>query len=113
MPESVHPDLPGWSQSPAGLHTRLVTKDFATGLRLVQQIGAAAEAADHHPDLDLRYGDVGGRLISHDVGAVTGPDGRLARSISELAAAEGVRATPDALPPLPGGSAEPRLASRH
>ena len=96
MPDRVEPDLPGWSQSPAGLHTRLVTNDFATGLRLVQQIGAAAEAADHHPDLDLRYGYVDVRLISHDVGAVTDRDVRLAGTISELAAAEGVTATPDA-----------------
>ncbi len=86
--------LADWSLLPDGLHTRLLTKDFATGLRLVQQIGAAAEAADHHPDLDLRYAYVDVRTISHDVGAVTGRDVRLARTISELAAAEGVAADP-------------------
>src|SRR4051794_33733993 len=83
--------LTGWSLQPDGLRTRLVTKDFATGLRLVERIGAAAEAADHHPDLDLRYAYVDVRLISHDVGAVTDRDVRLARTISALAADGGVR----------------------
>jgi 4a-hydroxytetrahydrobiopterin dehydratase len=94
--EVAEAGLVDWSLRPDGLHTRLVANDFATGLRLVQQIGAAAEAADHHPDLDLRYAYVDERLMSHDVGAVTDRDVRLARTISELAAAEGVPATPDA-----------------
>ena len=38
------------------------TGDFATGLALVDRIGAAAEEADHHPDLDLRYSHVTVRL---------------------------------------------------
>src|SRR4051812_28841921 len=88
--------LTEWSHRPEGLHTRLLTKDFATGLQLVQQIGAAAEAADHHPDLDLRYSYVDVRLMSHDVGAVTERDVRLARTISDLASAAGVTAEPNA-----------------
>src|SRR3954468_20990953 len=94
--EVAEAGLTGWSMQPDGLRTRLATKDFATGLRLVQQIGAAAEAADHHPDLDLRYAYVDVRLISHDVGAVTDRDVRLARTISDLASAAGVTAEPNA-----------------
>ena len=45
--------LVDWSLLGAGLQTRLLTRDFATGLRLVARIGVAAETADHHPDLDL------------------------------------------------------------
>ncbi|MFY0408816.1 4a-hydroxytetrahydrobiopterin dehydratase [Solicola sp. PLA-1-18] len=88
--------LTDWSYLLRGLQTRLLTGDFATGLRLVEQIGAAAEAADHHPDLDLRYPYLDVRTSSHDVGGVTERDLRLARRISELAAAEGVRADPRA-----------------
>jgi 4a-hydroxytetrahydrobiopterin dehydratase len=79
------------------LHARYRTGDFATGLRLVDAIAAAAEEADHHPDLDLRYGWVGVRLSSHDVGGVTDRDVRLARRITELAAAEGARPDPASL----------------
>ena len=58
-------------------------------------VGAAAEEADHHPDLTLTYGRVDVRLSSHDVGGVTARDVRLARRISELAAEAGVTAAPE------------------
>jgi 4a-hydroxytetrahydrobiopterin dehydratase len=80
----------GWVYLRNALRTRLRTGDFATGLALVNTIGAAAEAADHHPDLDLRYTYVDVRLSSHDVGGVTGRDLRLAATISELAGSAGV-----------------------
>ncbi|MFL6152842.1 MAG: 4a-hydroxytetrahydrobiopterin dehydratase [Ornithinibacter sp.] len=79
------------------LHARFRTGDFATGLRLVNRIAEAAEAADHHPDVELRYGHVHVRLFSHDVFGVTARDVRLARTISELAAEEGVVADPTAV----------------
>jgi 4a-hydroxytetrahydrobiopterin dehydratase len=80
----------GWTYLLGGLQTRLRTGDFARGLALVAAIGAVAEEMDHHPDLDLRYGFVDVRTSSHDVGAVTGRDLRLAAAISELAAKAGV-----------------------
>jgi len=86
--------LADWRPMFKALQTRYRTGDFATGLRLVTQIGAAAEERDHHPDLDLRYGHLNVRLSSHDVGGVTARDIGLARTISELAAAEGATAEP-------------------
>ncbi|BCY12327.1 hypothetical protein L3i22_074150 [Actinoplanes sp. L3-i22] len=80
----------GWVYLLGGLQTRVRTGDFAAGLALVNAIGAVAEELDHHPDLDLRYGFVDVRTSSHDVGAVTGRDLRLALRISELATAAGV-----------------------
>ncbi|GAA0444345.1 hypothetical protein Aca07nite_53450 [Actinoplanes capillaceus] len=80
----------GWVYLLGALRTRLRTGDFASGLALVNTIGAAAEAADHHPDLDLRYTYLDVVLSSHDVGAVTGRDLRLAATISELADSAGV-----------------------
>jgi len=82
--------LAGWTYLLGGLQTRVRTPDFAAGLALVVAIGAAAEEVDHHPDLDLRYGHVAIRLRSHDVGAVTERDIRLARTISGLAADAGL-----------------------
>jgi 4a-hydroxytetrahydrobiopterin dehydratase len=80
--------LDGWTYLLGALHTRIRTGDFATGLRVVDAIGAVAEELDHHPDIDLRYAHLDVRLISHDVHAVTGRDVRLARRI---AAIDGVR----------------------
>jgi 4a-hydroxytetrahydrobiopterin dehydratase len=79
----------GWAYLLGGLQTRIRTPDFAAGLTLVDAIGAAAEEMDHHPDLDLRYTHVDVRLASHDVGAVTARDLRLAHRISALAADAG------------------------
>ena len=67
------------------------TRAFAAGLDLVNRIGASAEPADHHPDIALAYSRVRVALSSHDVGGLTIRDIRLARAISEHAAAMGVQ----------------------
>lgn len=85
------------------LHARFETGDFATGLKLVAAIGAAAEAVDHHPDVDLSYPRVDVRLSSHDVGGVTQRDVRLAREITDLAGQLGAK-------PRPGGTSVLELA---
>lgn len=73
-----------------GLQTRIHTKDFATGRQVVNEIGRAAEELNHHAELDLRASRVDVRLHSgYDVGGVTEVDVRLARRISEIAAAAG------------------------
>lgn len=82
--------LTDWRASPDGLVTRYLTGDFATGLDLVNKIGAAAEEADHHPDLTLTFPQLDVRLISHDVKSVTDRDLSMARKISGLAAALGI-----------------------
>jgi 4a-hydroxytetrahydrobiopterin dehydratase len=91
--EVAEAGLTGWVHLRDALHTRLEA-DFATGLRLVAAIGAAAQEMDHHPDLDLRYGYVDVRTTSHDVGGVTDRDVRLARLVSEHAAERGIAAGP-------------------
>ena len=90
-------NLADWRPILQALHARFRTRDFATGLRLVNQIGEAAERADHHPDLDLRYAHLNVRLYSHDVFGVTGRDIALAREISAFAADLGVAAEPSAV----------------
>ena len=84
-------NLDGWTYLPGGLYTRIETENFAAGLALVDAIGEVAEQLDHHPDLDLRYAGVDIRLSSHDVGGVTERDVRLARAVSSIAAARGLR----------------------
>lgn len=77
--------LDDWRLLLAGLHARFRTGDFATGVAFVDRIAVEADRADHHPDVDLRYGFVHIRLTSHDVGGVTARDLRLARTISGIA----------------------------
>ncbi|NNG34857.1 4a-hydroxytetrahydrobiopterin dehydratase [Nakamurella aerolata] len=78
------------SAESAGVTAEFATKDFATGLRLVNKIGELAEAANHHPDVDLRYGSVTVRLSSHDIGGLSRRDAKLAAQISRAAAELGL-----------------------
>ena len=84
--------LDDWRQLLYGIRARFRTGDFATGLALVERIGAAAEEADHHPDLSLSYGEVIVTLSSHDVRGITSRDVDLARRISGFAADLGATA---------------------
>ena len=87
-------DLPDWRSMYGALEARFRTGDFATGLRLVERIGEAAEAANHHPDITLTYPAVHVLLTSHDAGGKTQRDVDLARQISGFAADLGVVAEP-------------------
>ena len=83
------PGLDDWRHLLTGIRARFRTGDFATGLALVDRIGAAAEEADHHPDISLTYPEVIVTLSSHDVGGITSRDLDLARTISGFAAEAG------------------------
>jgi 4a-hydroxytetrahydrobiopterin dehydratase len=91
------PGLDDWRAVYGALETRYRTGDFTTGLTLVNRIGAAAEAANHHPDLQLSYAYVSVLVTSHDVGGKTNRDVDLARTISGIAAELGVPAEPSAV----------------
>ncbi len=86
--------LAGWVLIVRALEARFQTRGFARGLELVDRIGAAAEEADHHPDVTLTWPTVLVRLWSHDSRGVTERDIALARTISAIAAELGVEATP-------------------
>lgn len=73
------------------------TGSFATGVALVDAIGTLADAANHHPDIDLRYAGVTVRLITHDVDGLSERDVSLARQISEAARKLNVPADPTAV----------------
>jgi 4a-hydroxytetrahydrobiopterin dehydratase len=77
------------------LEATFATGSFPAAAALVAAIVEAAEAADHHPDLQVRYpGDVRVTLTTHATGGLTTHDVDLARRISELAAETGALADP-------------------
>jgi 4a-hydroxytetrahydrobiopterin dehydratase len=93
--ELVGEQLPDWRMLIDRLHASFDTGDFLGAVRLVDAIALAAEKMNHHPDLDLAYGRLDVRLISHDVGGVTSRDVMLATTISELALAAGATPHPE------------------
>jgi 4a-hydroxytetrahydrobiopterin dehydratase len=58
--------------------------DFAAALEFVNAVGAAAEAANHHPDIDIRWNTVRLGLTTHDSGGLTLLDLALAGAIDRL-----------------------------
>jgi 4a-hydroxytetrahydrobiopterin dehydratase len=58
---------------------------FADGIAFVQRVARAADAADHHPDIDIRYTKVTCALSTHDAGGITAADLALASAIEGIA----------------------------
>ncbi|NJC69541.1 4a-hydroxytetrahydrobiopterin dehydratase [Planosporangium thailandense] len=80
-------DLDGWSGDTSAISRTLTAPSFPAAIRLVVEVAEAAEDADHHPDIDIRWRTVTFTLSTHSEGGVTGKDISLARRIDELAEA--------------------------
>jgi 4a-hydroxytetrahydrobiopterin dehydratase len=77
--------VPGWTRDENELVRSFDRGDFDGSIAFVNAVAAAANAADHHPDLAISWGDVMVRLTSHDAGGLTARDFALARTIDALA----------------------------
>ena len=73
--------LQGWSRRGDVITKTFQFRNFLTGIDFVSAIAKAAEAADHHPDIDIRYTKVTLTLSTHDAGGVTESDLQLADEI--------------------------------
>jgi 4a-hydroxytetrahydrobiopterin dehydratase len=73
-----------WTREGDVLVTTVKLKDFAAALQFVNAVGAAAEAANHHPDIDIRWNTVNLALTTHDAGGLTRFDLALAAEIDRL-----------------------------
>lgn len=77
-----------------GAKTYFATGSFAKGVELIEVIGRLADAANHHPDVDLRYPGVVVGLFTHEVGDISNRDVALAQQISMAARELGIAADP-------------------
>jgi 4a-hydroxytetrahydrobiopterin dehydratase len=73
-----------WTRQDDALVTTVKLHDFAAALAFVNAVGAAAEAANHHPDIDIRWNTVRLALTTHDSGGLTLLDLALAGAIDRL-----------------------------
>jgi len=76
--------LAGWSGDADQIEKRFEFRTFAAALAFVNRVAALAEAADHHPDIDIRYNKVRLGLSTHSAGGLTGKDFALAAKIDAL-----------------------------
>ena len=86
-----------WRVVFGGAYAYFRTGSFRVGVALVSAIGDLADAANHHPDVDLRYPGLSVRLVTHEVGGLSPRDVELARQISAAARDLGVEADPSAV----------------
>jgi 4a-hydroxytetrahydrobiopterin dehydratase len=93
LPEVLDPDdvdaaladrALGWRREGTELVKEVRRSGFAGALAFVNQVGALAEAADHHPDIDIRWDTVTLRLSTHSAGGLTEKDLSLAAQVDAL-----------------------------
>jgi 4a-hydroxytetrahydrobiopterin dehydratase len=75
----------GWAEVDGALEREFEFKDFAEALAFVNRVGAAAEAANHHPDVQLHWNRVKLRWWTHVTESITDRDRELASQTNELA----------------------------
>ena len=73
--------LSGWTREGEQIVKWYELASFRDAITFVSSIADAAEAADHHPDLDIRYRRVRVALSTHDAGGITRKDIDLAKEI--------------------------------
>jgi 4a-hydroxytetrahydrobiopterin dehydratase len=74
---------PEWHLEAGKLVRKWTFRDFAEAMAFVNRVAVVAEAAGHHPDIDIRYNQVFLGLISHDAGGVTRRDAAMADRIDK------------------------------
>ena len=76
---------PSWKVEGGELTKTFEFERFLQAIAFVDKVAAAAERADHHPDIDIRYRKVTLRLITHAAGGLTYRDAQLAEECELLA----------------------------
>lgn len=81
-------EVPGWARVGEAIKRTYRFAGFRAAIAFVCQVAEAAEDADHHPEIDVRYKNVTLLLRTHDVGGLTRLDFRLAAVCDQLAEGE-------------------------
>jgi 4a-hydroxytetrahydrobiopterin dehydratase len=77
--------LTGWERQGDEIRKLYRRNSFPAAIAFVTQIGFLAEAAGHHPDIDIRWRKVTLALSTHDAGGLTTKDFELAAQIDAIA----------------------------
>lgn len=83
--ETMTRNLSGWKVEDGRLVRDWKFADFVTAMAFVNKVAEAAEKAQHHPDIDIRYNRVRLGLVTHDAGGITAKDVAMARSLDRVA----------------------------
>ncbi len=77
--------LSGWTVADGKLRATFEFDSFASAFGWMTKVALVAEKLDHHPDWKNVYNRVEVELFSHDIGALSENDFRLAAEMTRLA----------------------------
>ena len=77
-------NLQGWSRRGDVITKTFQFREFLAGIDFVNAVAKAAEAVDHHPDVDIRYTKIICSLSTHSAGGITQKDLDLAKQIDRV-----------------------------
>jgi 4a-hydroxytetrahydrobiopterin dehydratase len=77
--------LPGWTLAGDAIERTFRCPSFTAAIAFVDKVATIAEAANHHPDIVVRYDRVTLTLSTHDAGGLTERDFALAGEIETVA----------------------------
>ncbi len=75
---------PQWKHEGGMIRRTYEAPTFLAGIAFVNKVAQAAEAADHHPDIDIRWRKVTLALVTHDAGGLTWRDTKVAAEADRL-----------------------------
>ncbi len=77
--------VPEWNEVGGEIQRTYQFDDFVQSMAFVNRVAEAAEAAQHHPDILVRYNKVTLTLSTHDAGGITKRDFELADRVNSFA----------------------------
>lgn len=77
--------VPEWNEVGGEIQRTYQFDDFVQSMAFVNRVAEAAEAAQHHPDILVRYNKVTLTLSTHDAGGITKRDFELADCVNSFA----------------------------
>lgn len=79
-------DHPAWDLTGEEVTREFRFADFGEAMGFVVRVALAAEALDHHPDIDIRWNRVTLRLSTHSISALSDLDRTLVQQIDGFVA---------------------------
>ena len=93
MPKLTDPEIaerlktvPQWTREGETIHREFTCPTFPDAIAFLVRVGFDAEAADHHPDMQISYKKVTVNWSTHDAGGLTEKDFAGAKQSDMIAA---------------------------